>query len=191
MDEFKSMFQETAAEEGGFALIEPGEYEAKLMDCKLDLTKSPARLTVVYELTEEPNQGKKLFGNYQLEGRGIGFLKKDLQTLGMDFSQVGSPEDIASLFWDNMPLPVVVFVNQKEWNGKTYNNVYLNSILDKPAVHTAAKAPMNQKEATRQAAQKTAPPTQTKAKAPLAGKAKVTHPAGEPSFDDSNSEIPF
>lgn len=152
--DFKSEFQQTAAEEGSFKLIEVGEYEAEIVDCKLDLTKEPNRLTFVYQITDGEYQGHKLFGNYQLEGRGIGFLKKDLTTLGLDFSEVGSPEDIASLVWDAMPTAVVIYVAQKEWQGKMYNNVYLNDLLPDSA-HTVAtsttKGPTNQKEADRQA----------------------------------------
>jgi hypothetical protein len=158
MSEFKSMFQETAPESGGFSLIETGEYEAELIDCQVDLTKEPVRLSCIYQITEGVNEGRKLFGNYQLEGRGIGFLKKDLSTLGLDYSQVGSPEDIATLIWDNMPMPVIIYVAQKEWQGKMYNNVYLNELIDRPAALDKTVS----KPATAQPPRQTAKPTAAK-----------------------------
>lgn len=196
--DFKSMFQETAPEEaGGFALIDVGTYEAELADCKLDMTKSPERLTIEYHITDGEYQGRKLWGNYNLEGRGIGFLKKDLGILGLDSSEVGSPEDIATLIWDAMPVPVVIYVAQKEWQGKMYNNVYLNGISDPPAA--TAPAPTNQKEATRRAQMttgKTAPQPTGKTANGKTQPRPATKPApkrgkiSEPEFDD-NDEIPF
>ncbi len=179
-NEFKSMFQETVAEEsGGFSLIETGEYEAELTDCKLDMTKDVARLSLVYTITQDPYVGRKQFGNYQLEGRGIGFLKKDLATLGLDYSQIGSPEDIATLIWDAMPVNVVIFVNQKEWQGKIYNNAYLNSVADVPAHKTAMKPAVTKPQAAK-----------TTSRPPAKARTKPTQPiSDEPDFGDD--EIPF
>lgn len=182
-NEFQSMFQETAPEEaGGFALIEPGTYEAELADCKLDMTKSPERLTVEYHITDGEYQGRKLWSNYNLEGRGIGFLKKDLGILGLDYSNIGSPEDIATLFWDAMPIPVVVYVAQKEWQGKMYNNTYLNGISDPPAAMAPAPKP---KPAAKPAQRPAAKPAAKPKRASSGGTS-----LGEPVFDE-NDETPF
>lgn len=137
-DDFKSMFQETAAAEGGgFALIEQGTYEAELTEAKLDLQRSPAQISMVYQITQEPYVGRKLWSNYNLNGQGIAYLKKDLDTLGLNYGEVGSPEDIVSLIWDKLPFGVEIFVNQKDAvNGKTYNNTYLNGVIDIPAHRT-------------------------------------------------------
>ncbi len=193
MDDFKGMFSETPAAEGGFALIDQGEYEAELVDCKLDITKDPGRLTIVYQITQEPYVGRKLFGNYQMAGQGIGFLKKDLTTLGIDFSEVGSPEDIAQLIWDAMPMPVIIFVNQKEYQGKTYNNVYLNSVNDVPAA-LSKPSPTNQKEQDRRAKVNAKPATKPTAKPAQKPTGKRPPPKvqrDEPDFGDDNSEVPF
>lgn len=164
MNDFKSLFQDTpSAESGGFALIAQGEYEAELTEAKLDLEREPAQITFVYQITQEPYIGRKLFSNYNLSGQGIGYLKKDLDTLGLDYSNVGSPEDIVSLIWDELPFTVEIFVNQKTaGNGKTYNNTYLNSVIDKPA-HNAvlpkakpkAHAPAPTKKPANHASQRT------------------------------------
>lgn len=174
--DFSKEFKDTPAEEsGGFSLIDTGTYEAEIVDCKLDITKEPARLTFVYQITGDPNYaGRKLFGNYQMAGRGIGFLKKDLTTLGLNFAEVGSPEDIASLVWDAMPLQVVIYVAQKEWQGKMYNNTYLNELLDAPAA--TAPTPLNQKEQNRLDAKAASPGTVMGKVAPQATQAPKQAP---------------
>lgn len=143
MDDFKALFHETApAEKGGFALIDQGEYDAELTEAKLDLEREPAQISLVYQITEEPYVGRKLFSNYNLSGQGIGYLKKDLEILGLNYESVGSPEDIVQLIWDALPFQVRIFVNQKEAsNGKVYNNTYLNEVVDRPAHHEAPAAP--------------------------------------------------
>jgi hypothetical protein len=170
MDEFKSLFHETApAEGGGFKLIEQGEYEAELTEAKLDLEREPAQISLVYQITQEPYVGRKLFSNYNLSGQGIGYLKKDLDLMGLNYADVGSPEDIVTLLWDNLPMQAIIFVNQKAAsNGKVYNNTYLNEVVDRPAHHEvktppkqAAKpppAPPTTGKPKNHAPQKTVPP---------------------------------
>jgi hypothetical protein len=188
MDDFKSLFQETApAEGGGFALIDKGTYEAELTEAKLDLEREPAQITFVYQITQEPYVGRKLFSNYNLSGQGIGYLKKDLDTLGLNYAEVGSPEDIVSLVWDALPFNVEIFVNQKEaGNGKTYNNTYLNAIIDPPA-HVAAQTA---RTAPPQAASKPAPATKP-ASAPAAKKPANMAPQRTRQRPPTDDEIPF
>ena len=165
MNDFQTMFQNTEAEESGggsYGLIEKGTYEAEITDVQLDLNKEPARLTLEYTITQEPYVGRKGWSNYNLEGRGIGFLKKDMNTLGLDYSDITSPEDIMELVANSIGQQVVVYVGQKEWQGKMYNNFYLNELLDAPAA--TAPAPLNEKEqARREQLPPKSPPQQTKA----------------------------
>ena len=190
MSDFKNEWQQAAPEEGsGFTLLEQGEYEAELSDVKLDLTKEPHRLTAVYVVTDERYPGRKLFGNYQLSGRGLGFLKKDLVTLGLDFSKVGSAEDVAALFWDILPAQVIVFVNQKEWQGKTYNNVYLNSLMQAPAHKPTARPQQKAAPPTGQPRPRVQPTPRPSPKANLR-QPQPSVDLEEASFDDA-SEIPF
>lgn len=123
-DEFKS----TEAEENSFALIPEGTYLAELGDCKLDMTKTVATLTFVYTILDEDFKGRKMFGNYKLEGRGIGFLKKDLKQLNLNYDNVQSPEDLAALVWGAMPFKVELYCKHNESGGKTYANAYLNGL---------------------------------------------------------------
>lgn len=182
-NDFGAMFKETAPAPS-FSLIDEGEYEAEITDTSLDLEKSPPRLTVVYQITsDERYHGRKLFGNYQLGGQGISFLKKDLELLGLDYSNVGSPEDIMDLMATALNTPVNIFVNQKEWQGKTYNNVYLNGIVDAPAA--TAPAPLNRKEQERRETK--APPMA----ATKSGGKKSPPPATKKGKGTLDDDVPF
>lgn len=129
MTDFKSLFDSTPAEETtGYSLLPEGTYDAELSDCKLDMTREPMQLSFVYDITEGEFRGRKLFSNYRLEGRGLGFLKKDLKQLSIDYSTVSKVEDLAAIVWERLPMKCEVFVNQKEYNGKVYNNTYLNGL---------------------------------------------------------------
>jgi hypothetical protein len=122
---FKDLF-DAANAEGGFSVHPAGSFTAELTDAKIDLTKSPARITLIYQTDEG-----KLFANYNLQGQGLGILKRDMKTLELDYSNVQSEEDIAKLFWDRIaiaPPSVTVDVTHREYQGKTYANVYLNSL---------------------------------------------------------------
>lgn len=162
---FKDAFQSQEAETG-FAPIDEGTYEAEISDAQLDMTKEPNRVTIEYTITGEAFNGRKLWSNYNLEGRGIGFLKKDMQTLGLDYSNIDSPESILDLLSEALEYPVVIYVKQNQGNdGKTYCNAYLNERLDAPAATAPNPAPTNQKEADRRAAKapaQKAPPTKGK-----------------------------
>lgn len=199
--DFKSEFQNTETE-SGFSLIESGEYEAELTNCTLDTTKEPNRFTIEVTITSEPYAGRKGWLNYNLEGRGIGFLKKDLTTLGLDHTTIDSPESIVDLVGACLNASIVVFVNQKPYNGKTYNNFYLNALTDIPAAldnkpaATVKPSPTNAKEAERQAAMKDKKAGNTTTTKPMAAKGKpaakkppVTSGA-EPNFEESD-EVPW
>lgn len=119
-------------EQKGFDLIPEGEYEAIIDDSSLDLTKTPARLSLTYKLIGTEHKNRKLWSNYNMAGQGLGFLKKDLKTLGLDYSNVKSEQDIAKLVFGRIGQGVTIYVAQKEWKGKMYNNAYLNKAESAP-----------------------------------------------------------
>ena len=158
MSDFKSMFNDAPAEaDAGFSLLPEGDYSADLTDCKLDLTKAPAAITFIYTINDANFGGRKLFGNYRLEGRGLGFLKKDLKQLGIDYSNVSAPEDIARLVWDRLVIRCDIHVIQKEYNGKIYNNVYLNGASVHQKLSPANAPTPATRQATRPAVKNHAP----------------------------------
>lgn len=111
-----------------FDLIPEGRHQVKAVEFKLDITKEPARATMVYEFAGFL-EGRKLWANYQLKGQGLGILKRDLKTLGVDISSIKSPEDMATKVWAILPMKVEITVKHNESKGKTYANGYLNRVL--------------------------------------------------------------
>jgi Protein of unknown function (DUF669) len=127
LEEFKKIEAESS---GGFELIPEGTYSAVIDNSTVDLTKSPARLSVKYKIVDGEFKNRVLFSNYNMEGKGLGFLKKDMKTLGIDYSNVQSEQDVAKLMFGMVGAGVEVYVNQREWNGKKYNGTYLNNLSD-------------------------------------------------------------
>jgi hypothetical protein len=123
MDDFKSA-DEPASND--FEIVAEGDYVAQMTDVKIDATKTPARLSITLEITSGDFKNRKMWLNYNLQGQGLGFLKKDLKTLGIDYSNVKKEEDLASIIWDASPVFVEMAVVHKEWKGKMYANAYVN-----------------------------------------------------------------
>lgn len=124
LDEFKGALIEGNQE---FDLIPNGEYEAIIDNTSLDISKTPARLSLTYKIVTGEFKNRKVWSNYTMQGRGLGFLKKDMKTLGLDYSGVSKEEDVAKLMFSQVGRGVEIFIKQSEYNGKTYNNAYLNS----------------------------------------------------------------
>lgn len=127
---FADDFKKAEAESTGYAVLPEGTYIAVIDNSSVDLTKKPAKLSVTYKIVEGEFKNRKVFGNYSMEGKGLGFLKKDMKTLGVDYSNVQSEQDIAKLMFGTVGAGVELYVNQREYNGKTYNNAYLNNLSD-------------------------------------------------------------
>lgn len=113
------------AESKGFSLLPEGNYQGQIDNCTLDMTKAIPKITIVYKLLGE-YAGRKLFGNYNLQGQGLGILKKDLKQLGLDYSAVTKPEDLVQLVWSAVNTKVDLYIKHREYSGKTYESVYLN-----------------------------------------------------------------
>lgn len=137
--DFKDLFKsEPEAEGKGFKTIPEGSYSAIIDSVSIDLTKTPHRISVTYVVLDSEFKGNKLFANYSLQGQGIGFLKKDLKALGLDYSNISKPEDLCTLLNSKVGIACAIFVKPREYNGKIYNGVYLNGIASTlPANHPA------------------------------------------------------
>jgi hypothetical protein len=124
MDEFKNTPE---AESKGFSLLPEGDYQGQIDNCTLDMTKATPKITIVYKLLGE-YAGRKLFGNYNLAGQGLGILKKDLKQLGLDYSAVTQPGDLVELVWSAVNTRVDLYIKHREYNAKMYESVYLNGV---------------------------------------------------------------
>jgi sporulation protein YlmC with PRC-barrel domain len=136
MSDFKELWDsvpEASKKSGGgnYDPLPEGNYIAELADCQLDLTKSPVEIKLVYQVASGDFKARKLFVNYRMDGKSLGFLKKDLTSLGVDYKSVEKVEDLANLIWEKLQTKVELYVNQREYKGKTYNNAYLNGVIAK------------------------------------------------------------
>jgi hypothetical protein len=122
MNEFS---QAEEAKSGEFELVPEGEYIAQVVDVKLDMTKAPARLSLTLEIANGNQMGRRLWTNYRLQGSGLGYLKKDLKLLKIDYSNVKKEEDLASIILDASPLFVRINVVHKSVGDKVYANAYI------------------------------------------------------------------
>lgn len=141
-DEFKNTPE---AESKGFSVLPEGDYQGQIDNCTLDMTKATPKITIVYKLLGE-YAGRKLFGNYNLAGQGLGILKKDLKQLGLDYSGVKKPEDLVELVWTAVNTKVDLHVKHRDFNGKTYESVYLNGKSGAVAKLPTPKAKQAQKK---------------------------------------------
>jgi hypothetical protein len=123
-----------------FDLIPEGKHVVEAVEFKLDITKEPARATMVYSFGGDL-AGRRLWANYQLKGQGLGIMKRDLKTLGVDISTIKSVEDMANKVWAVLPLRVEITVKHNESKGKTYANGYLNKVLASGPANSNSELP--------------------------------------------------
>lgn len=141
LNEFKNTPE---AESKGFSLLPEGDYQGQIDNCTLDMTKATPKITIVYKVLGE-HAGRKLFGNYNLQGQGLGILKKDLKQLDLDYSNVSKPEDLVELIWTAVNTIVDLYVKHREYNGKTYESVYLNGKSNGTKAPAPKAKPMQKK----------------------------------------------
>jgi hypothetical protein len=117
------------ADDIAFQPIANGNYIVKCCDYKLDQTVTPWRASFGFEITEGDFKGRKVFSNYQVNEKGGPFLKKDMALMGQD--EVTSSDLLAKMCLaaqsDNK---YEAHIKQREYNGKTYYNIYLNSLAN-------------------------------------------------------------
>jgi hypothetical protein len=129
MDFKNAWSSEPEAEGGSFETIPEGSYVGAIDNVTLDMTKAPNRVTVIYKITRGEMAGRKLFGNYRLEGKGIGFLKKDLKQLGVEYKDISDPTQIIRRVTPLIGSACELAVKHREYEGKTYESVYLNRLI--------------------------------------------------------------
>lgn len=117
------------AEEMEFEPVANGEYEAVITNASLKAPKEgkPAQVSFEHEITSGKFKGRKVFQNSQLTEKGAPYIKKDLATLGHHDVKGG---DLPDTLQQCIGKEVVIYCKNKEYNGKTYTNVYLNEVLD-------------------------------------------------------------
>jgi len=122
---------------GGALGIPPGDWECRIIEMVYEKNTKGESVKVTYEATavdeESPAYGKKSSQWYQIfdkdgnKGKGIGFLKGDLEKLGVDEEgqKFANLEDTLEQITAEQPL-----VNVKAKQNGQWLNVYLQGLVD-------------------------------------------------------------
>lgn len=136
--EFMELWGSAETAKTEFAPVPAGKYHAEITSVKHiegDEEKAPC---VNWEVTITDSgknvENRKVWQRNQITGRGIGFLKKNLETLGLAEGITGRTSMLAKLE-QALGLKVEVKVTQREYNGKIYNDFFFNELLDTSDVH--------------------------------------------------------
>lgn len=112
-----------------FQPIANGNYIVKCCDYKLDQTQNPWRASFGWEITEGDFVGRKVYSNYQVNEKGGPFLKKDMSLMGQN--EVTSQDLLAKMcLAAQASNKYEAGIKQRDYNGKTYYNIYLNSLAN-------------------------------------------------------------
>ena len=118
-----------ASEEIEFKEIPKGDYVCKITNSNVDKTKSPWRVSFEYTIQDGDFSGRKVFGNYSVDKKSGGFLKKDLKTLGIDNVSALNLEACV-LKANRVENRLDCHIKPRVYNEKTYYNVYLNGFME-------------------------------------------------------------
>jgi len=111
-----------------FQPIPGGDYCLRVSNYKLDQTGDPWRATFELSIVKGAYEGRKVFANYQVNEKGGPFLKKDMRLMGITedintenlLAQMTLAAQKSNLYQGH--------IKPREYNGKTYYNVYLNEL---------------------------------------------------------------
>lgn len=105
-----------------------GKYTAELEEVKLDKTAAPAKLTFTFKILEGEYKNRKLWKNITLNEKSFPWLKQDLHRLKIDATPE-SEEDICIILNEKgVGATVSIFVKPRMFEGKQYENVYINGL---------------------------------------------------------------
>lgn len=76
--------------------LEPGIYTAQVLDMYEGSTKSGLdKITLVFSLTDDGFEGQKVYADYTLTPKAVGYLRKALFALGFTQEDVRNPAGIS------------------------------------------------------------------------------------------------
>lgn len=132
-DKYADEFMKKKAEmaEQDFKVLDEGKYIAKLEEVKCDLTGELAKYTCVYKVLKSESgdkefAGENLFKNYAMSEKGTVWFMKDLEQMGIELEDIKSEEHLAEKMNKLQGKDALLYIKPREYNGKTYNNIYLN-----------------------------------------------------------------
>lgn len=134
---FGTMWDDAPTEREAFKKITTGDYNATITDYSVDVTKDPGRVQFTFEVTGSDDEdldaefsGRKAWGNYQLNEKGIPFLKQDMFTLGLPVDDVHSLDELANVLGNSINKHVKVHIKSApgKTGSKIFTNVYINGL---------------------------------------------------------------
>lgn len=150
-DQFADQYMEQKKadqEKGGYKILTEGKYFARLDEVKCDLTGALAKFTCVYKVIQSEDgdfefKGEMLFKNYSMSEKGAVWFMKDLEIMGVSIEGIDGPEKCHAEMNELAGKTAVLYCKPKEYNGKTYNNCYLNEFDVQAPIPNHAPKPVD------------------------------------------------
>ena len=112
-----------------FDALPKGEYTATLTHTTINLVDN--RLEWEFRVSDGEYANRKLWRNVPWDKEwGPGAIKGDVQTLGLDDSSIQDPADFQKILTPLWGKKFKLAVTTRDYNGKTYNNVYINGYFN-------------------------------------------------------------
>lgn len=133
MQDREKLFDTVAAAEtkqATYETITEGKYLGFCDGAKINEARDPAQVSLTWKIVSEgPSKfaNRLVFANYQLNEKGIPFLKSDLRKLGKTTTLATLRSDLESL----IGVEAEIYVKPKVVGDKTYYSVYVNDIATK------------------------------------------------------------
>lgn len=137
MSDWGDIFDNAEAKEAKeFGPIPAGEYTGFILGAKINETKSP-RVEIEWRIVDEGSAyaNRHVFSSYNLNETGIPYLKMDLRTMG--FEEI-TKKNLTEALEGLTGREAKIFVKPREYNGKTYYNVYINENLTNQKLNGSA-----------------------------------------------------
>lgn len=131
-DQFKDSFEEFKKNAPATGPVPEGNYVLKLDEVKCDMSSQPTRFSFIWVILrgiddeESGFAGRKIYAGYQLKEPSVAFFMQDLEKMGVNFDKYADAASLAGDLQDLAGTTAECYVKPREYNGKTYYNVYLN-----------------------------------------------------------------
>lgn len=112
--------------------IPEGVYIARLNEAKCDMSGDVTKYSITWDLEQSEDdpefncKGRKVWSNYQMKDPSILYFMKDLEKMNMNLDSFQSETELAEALHSNAGTLAKIYIKQREYNGKTYHNAYLN-----------------------------------------------------------------
>lgn len=129
LDDFEDMWASVEEpEKKDFEPLPQGTYHVEIEEAVIDVSRDPASVKWQYKVTDGDYLNRKLWKRNYMTPKALPFLKQDLNALGVKVEKASHlPEALEQLLGKS----VEVAVSHRTYNGKTYEDVYVNKLIDR------------------------------------------------------------